>query len=150
MERQRHYQRDFAKKGMDEELNYLVDSCILIDYLRGEPSVYNLLVNNTEIRLSMSTVTMMELTIGAFNQREVNYIQKAFKEIDVIYIDKDISKTAEDLIIKYSKSHNLQINDALIAATSMKMNIELITYNVSDFKFIPDLKIFPFVSISSK
>jgi len=146
MEGQRHFQRDFTKKGMDEELNYLLDTCLLIDYLRGEPSVYNLLVNNAEIKLSMSTVTMMELTIGAFNKREVNYIQKAFKEIDIIYIDRDISKIAEDLIIKYSKSHNLQINDALIAATSIKMNIELITYNVSDFNFIPDIKLYPFVS----
>jgi len=123
-------------------LNYLLDTCILIDYLRGEPSVYNLLVNNEKIELSMSTVTMMELIIGAFNKREVNYIQKAFKKIDVLYIDSDISKIAEELIIKYSKSHNLQIDDVLIAATSIKMNIELITYNVSDFQFIPDIQLF--------
>jgi len=60
----------------------------------------------------------------------------------IIYIDKDISKIAEELIVKYSKSHNLQINDALIAATSIKMNAELITYNVSDFNFIPEIHLF--------
>jgi len=130
---------------MDEKLNYLLDTCILIDYLRGEQSVYNLLVNNSKIKLSMSTVTMMELMIGALNKREVDYIQKAFKSIDIIYIDKDISKMAEELIIKYSKSHNLQIDDALIAATSIKMNVELITYNISDFKFIPHVKLYQFV-----
>jgi predicted nucleic acid-binding protein len=130
---------------MDEKLNYLLDTCILIDYLRGEQSVYNIIVNNSEIKLSMSTVTMMELMIGALNKREVNYIQKAFESIDIIYIDKDISKMAEELIIKYSKSHNLQIDDALIAATSIKMNVELITYNVSDFKFIPHIKLYQFV-----
>jgi predicted nucleic acid-binding protein len=92
----------------------------------------------------MSTVTMMELIIGAFNKREIINIQKAFKKIDIVYIDKDISKKAEDLIIKYSKSHNLQIDDALIAATSIKMDVELITYNISDFKFIPDLKLHKF------
>jgi len=75
MERQRYYQRNFTKKGVDEELNYLLDTCILIDYLRGEPSVRNLLINNENVGLSMSTVTMMELIIGAFNKREVNYIQ---------------------------------------------------------------------------
>ena len=126
-------------------MNYLLDTCILIDYLRGEQSVYNLLVNNSKIKLSMSTVTMMELMIGALNKREVDYIQKAFKSIDIIYIDKDISKMAEELIIKYSKSHNLQIDDALIAATSIKMNVELITYNISDFKFIPHVKLYQFV-----
>ena len=129
---------------MDEKLNYLLDTCILIDYLRGEKSVYDLLTNNVKINLSMSTVTMMELIIGAFNKREVNYIQKAFKNIEIIYIDQDISKLAEDLITEYSKSHNLQIDDAIIAATSIKKNIELITYNISDFKFIPNINLYQF------
>ena len=92
----------------------------------------------------MSTVTMMELVIGALNKREVYYIQKAFQKIDIIYIDNDISKMAEELIMKYSKSHNLQINDALIAATSVRLNVELMTYNVSDFKYIPNIKLFQF------
>ena len=35
---------------------------------------------------------MMELIIGALNKREVNYIQKAFRTIDIIYIDENISK----------------------------------------------------------
>jgi len=131
---------------MDEKLNYLLDTCILIDYLRGEQSVYDLLVNNSNINLSMSTVTMMELIIGALNKREVYYIQKAFQKINIIYIDNDISKSAEELIMKYSKSHNLQINDALIAATSIKLNVELITYNVSDFKFIPNVKLYQFAT----
>jgi predicted nucleic acid-binding protein len=87
---------------------------------------------------------MMELVIGAFNKREVNFIQKAFSKIEIIYIDKEISKMAEDLIIKYSKSHNLQIDDALIAATTLKMDVELITYNVSDFRYIPDIKLYQF------
>ena len=125
-------------------MNYLLDTCIIIDYLRGKESVYDLLVNNEKIKFSMSTITMMELIIGAFNKREVNYIQKAFKNINILYVDKDISKLAEDLVLQFSKSHNLQIDDALIAATYIKMNIELITYNVSDFKFIPDIKLYEF------
>ena len=63
-------------------MNYLLDTCILIDYLRGEQSVYDLLVNNSNINLSMSTVTMMKLVIGALNKREVYYIQKAFQKIN--------------------------------------------------------------------
>jgi predicted nucleic acid-binding protein len=131
---------------MGEKLNYILDTCILIDYLRGEPSVYDLLVKDDKIRLSMSTITMMELMIGALNKREVNYIQKAFKKIDIVYIDEDISRTAESLVIKYSKSHNLQIDDALIAATAIKLNSELITYNISDFRYIPDVQLYPFTS----
>ena len=51
---------------------------------------------------------------------------------------------AEDFIISYSKSHNLQIDDALIAATAIKMNVELITYNISDFRYIPNIQLYQF------
>ena len=85
------------------------------------------------------------LMIGALNKREVNYIQKAFAKIDIVYIDTDISKLAEEFIIKYSKSHNLQIDAALIAATSVKKDVELITYSISDFTFIPNIKLYQFV-----
>jgi predicted nucleic acid-binding protein len=105
-------------------------------------------VKDEKTKLLMSTVTMMELMIGALNKREVQYIQKAFKKIDIIYIDEDISRMAENLIIQFSKSHSLQIDDALIAATSIKMNIKLITYNVSDFKFIPDMQLYQFSTVS--
>ena len=129
---------------MEEKLNYLLDTCILIDFLRGEPNVYDLFVKDEDVKLSMSTITMMELILGALNKREVNYIQKAFKKIEIIYIDENISKMAEGLIIEYSKSHGLKIDDALIAATSIKMNAKLITYNFKDFGYIPDIQLFQF------
>ena len=144
MERQKCYKRNLKKKSMEYKLKYLLDTCILIDFLRGDPSVYDLLVPNKEIELSMSTVTMMELILGAFNKREVSYIQQAFKNINIVYINQEISKMAEDLIFSYSKSHNLQIDDAFIAATAIKTNRILITHNISDFTFIPDIQLYHF------
>jgi predicted nucleic acid-binding protein len=84
---------------METKLSYLLDTCILIDYLRGNASIYDLLIKEKSIHLYMSTVTMMELILGALNKREVNYIQKAFKEIKIIYIDENISRIAEDLMM---------------------------------------------------
>jgi len=131
---------------MERDLSYIVDTCILIDYLRGEPNIYEILVNDKKVRLSISTVTIMELLLGALNKREVNYIQKAFKDINVIYINEDISKIAEDLMVKYTKSHNLQIDDALIAATSITTGTTLITYNISDFRYIPGIRLYRFIT----
>ncbi|GMO25433.1 MAG: type II toxin-antitoxin system VapC family toxin [Termitinemataceae bacterium] len=127
---------------METKINYLLDTCILIDYLRGNESVYDLLVKDEKVNLYMSTVTMMELMIGALNKREVHYIQKAFNKINIVYIDNKISKLAEELIINYTKSHNLQIDDALIAATSICKGIELITYNISDFHYISNILLY--------
>jgi predicted nucleic acid-binding protein len=129
---------------MEIKQPYLLDTCILIDYLRGNDSIYDLLVNNDQINLAMSTITMMELVIGALNKREVQYIQKAFNEITVINITTEISILAQSLLIQYSKSHNLRINDALIAATAIETEKQLITYNITDFQFIPNILLYKF------
>jgi len=125
-----------------KSLNCLIDTCIFIDYLRGKPSVYDIFVRNKDIKLSMSAITMMELLIGAFNKKEVFYIQKSFKDIKRIHVNEKISNLAEEYIATYSKSHNLQINDALIAATAVENEMPLVTYNISDFQYIPNIKLF--------
>ena len=43
---------------------------------------------------------------------------------------------AVNMIEKYAKSHGLHIPDALIASTAMCSGMELLTFNLKDFKFI--------------
>jgi len=74
MERQGYYFGKDKTKGMETKLTILVDTCIFIDFLRGEQSVYDFFVDDETVELAMSTVTMMELLIGAFNKREVQPI----------------------------------------------------------------------------
>jgi predicted nucleic acid-binding protein len=84
----------------------------------------------------------MELYFGAFNKRELTKIKSRLQSLHIVNIDKQISKTAINLIEKYAKSHGLQIPDALIAASAICNQIELFTYNVKDFKFIKDVKLY--------
>jgi len=120
---------------------YLCDTCILIDYLRGVVTIKDKLVVDRLENLGMSSVTMMELLVGAYNKKEITLIRKAFNEITVIEISDDISRLAMQLIEKYSKSHNLLIPDALIAATSIITLTPLYTLNVTDFNYLPELKL---------
>lgn len=46
-----------------------------------------------------------------------------------------------NLIEKFSKSHGLQIPDALIAATALELGLPLSTANLKDFQYIPDLQL---------
>ena len=119
----------------------LCDTCILIEYLRGNIKARDILTQHPGTNLAMSTVTMMELIIGAFNKREISAIKKAFAEFTVIEINEQISALAGELIEKFSKSHNLLIPDALIAATAITKQMPLLTYNLADFRFIPGLVI---------
>jgi predicted nucleic acid-binding protein len=46
-------------------------------------------------------------------------------------------------MVRYSLSHKASIPVMLIAATAIANNIELYTLNTKDFKFIPELSLYP-------
>lgn len=83
----------------------------------------------------------MELYFGAFNKAELQQMKKYMQGIPVLHIATNISETAVSLIEQYAKSHTLNIPDALIAATAIENNFELLTLNVKDFKYISKLKL---------
>ena len=118
---------------------YLCDTCILIDYLKGKAEVQQKLTKGREQGLGMSSVTYMELMVGALNKREVGIIKKAFSDFEIVEVSESISIKARNLIEKYTKSHGLLIPDALIGATALELELPLYTANIKDFQFLPDL-----------
>ena len=62
----------------------------------------------------------------------------------IIDFNEDISERALLLIESYAKSHNLQIPDAIIAATALFYETPLLTYNLKDFKYIKNIDIYSF------
>ncbi len=60
---------------------YLCDTCVLIDYLRGKNEVQQKLEQDKGFGLGMSSITYMELMVGALNKREVGIIKKTFSEL---------------------------------------------------------------------
>jgi predicted nucleic acid-binding protein len=87
----------------------------------------------------ISEVTKMELFYGALNKKELEKLNKFISLFEIIPINEIISNNASDLIYKYSKSHNLNIPDGLIASTSLYKNYKLFTYNLKDFKYIDNI-----------
>ncbi len=95
----------------------LCDTNVIIEIFKGNMNT----IREIEIigfdNIAISSITTMEMYHGALNKVELKKINKYLNTIEIFHIDIEISKTAIDLIEKYSKSHNLQIPDALIAAT---------------------------------
>ena len=84
----------------------------------------------------------MELIYGAKNKREVQKLEKFIQLFDVTHhLSEAISNKTFQLITQYAKSHNLDIPDALTASTALVQRAKLFTYNIKDFKFIPDLEL---------
>jgi len=117
----------------------LLDTDIVIEIFKGNSLVRDRLKN--EKSLKISAITVMELYYGAFNKMELAQIKKGLQPFFVESIIASISDKAIELIEKYSKSHNLAIPDALIAATAIIIDEPLYSLNTKDFRFINGLEL---------
>ena len=115
----------------------MLDTNILIEILKNNKDTIKE-VEKYDIHY-ISEVTKMELFYGAINKKELEKLNKFISLFDIILINEIISNNASDLIYKYSKSHNLNIPDSLIASTSLYKNYKLFTYNLKDFKYIDNI-----------
>jgi len=118
----------------------ILDTNILIEILKNNKDTIKI-VEQFSLHY-ISEITKMELFYGAFNKQELKRLKKFVSLFELIPVNKSISNKASELIYTYAKSHNLTIPDGIIASTSIKLNIELFTYNIKDFHYIDEIKIF--------
>jgi len=117
----------------------LLDTNILIEILKGNQETISIIEQHDTVFIS--EVSAMELYYGALDKKELMKLKKFTDIFELLHIDSIISKTASSLIYEYAKSHNLNIPDALIAATAIVHNHTLFTYNKKDFRYIKELSI---------
>ena len=125
-----------------ENVKILCDTDVIIEFLKGNETTKKIFNKINSENIALSSITLMELFYGALNKRELNKIKRALNEFDIILLNEDITQIAIKLIENYSKSYGLKIPDALIASTAIYHDIFLWTYNIKDFRFINDLKLF--------
>lgn len=117
----------------------IVDTNILIELFKGNDVVLPKLVEVSPDTIALSAVTAMELYCGALNKLELQRIRKNLGAFHLCHITQEISAKSIELISRYSKSHGLQIPDAIIAATALELSSPLMTLNIKDFRFIEGL-----------
>jgi len=119
----------------------LCDTNVIIETLKGDEKTIKIMESIGLENIAISSVTVMELYFGALNKRELNKIKKHLKALNIVHFDNDVSELAVSMIESYSKSHGLQIPDAIIAATALSLEIKLFTLNLKDFRYIDGLKL---------
>jgi len=125
----------------ERDIMILCDTNVIIETLKGDEKSIKIMESIGLENIAISSVTVMELYFGALNKRELNKIKKHLKALNIVHFDNDVSELAVSMIESYSKSHGLQIPDAIIAATALSLEIKLFTLNSKDFRYIDGLKL---------
>lgn len=122
----------------------IVDTDILIWAQRGNNKAIKL-IENADI-LEISVLTYMELLQNA-NKKQYHQIIKDFIKvfnIVLLPLTENIGHRALIYIEQYSLSNGIRAGDAIIAATAVERNTELVTSNVKHYKMISDLNLLIF------
>lgn len=123
----------------------LVDTDILIDVANHDAIAVERLADESQAStLAVSTITVMELTVGCRNKTELQALNRFLAQFQVLTLTSQSSEIATQLLQEYFLSHGLLIADALIAATAIGNQIPLLSKNQSDFRFIQFLDLLPY------
>src|SRR5690349_13403318 len=103
------------------------------------------LIKDTDI-LEISVLTYMELLQNAVKKQQHQIIKDFIKDFNISLLPLTVAIGHRALIYieQYSLSHGLRAGDAIIAATAIERNSELISGNVKHYKMIQDLKLISF------
>ena len=115
----------------------LIDTCIIIDYLRGNSNI-----DFSHGEILINPVVELEILQGVRNKQEQKEALRAIEYFQRIEYSPECFNLAKILILRYSLSHSLKLPDALIAASCLIYDLPLWTYNLKDFTYIEGMKIY--------
>lgn len=121
-------------------VSYLVDTDILIDWLKGLPWAKRL-VWSGDSSVYCSSVTRKELfSKPGLSDSERKRIVRLLHHIRVLEVDAVIAAAASELLQKYAHTP-LQVHDALVAATAWTKHLPLLTRNDKHYAFIEEIEL---------
>jgi predicted nucleic acid-binding protein len=117
----------------------LVDTDVLIDFLRGHPKAA-LLIQSQPDCIALSSVVVAELYAGVRGDKELDILDAIVDVFRVIPTSKEIARLAGLYKREYFKSHGIGLADAILAATAEFEHAALLTLNTKHYPMISGLK----------
>ncbi len=118
----------------------LIDTDVLIDYLRDNPQAVQFLENDGR-RSLISAISVAELYAGVREGTERKALDIFLSVFDLVSVDGSIAEKGGLYRRDYFRSHAVSLADALIAATASVRNATLVTLNRKHFPMISDIHI---------
>ncbi len=119
-------------------MSCLLDSCILIDVLRGRDAARQFVEALAE-RPAVSVVSITEIMAGVRDDNERMAIERLFAALRVLAFGEDEALLAGAFVRRWGRSHGVDPLDAMIAATAQTHGLAFATLNLKHFPMFPDL-----------
>lgn len=116
----------------------LIDTDVLIDYLREKAEAVSYLESLSELLL-ISVITVAELYAGVRDGAERTKLDEFISAFEIVAVDQEISVKGGLYRRDYMKSHNVGLADALIAATAEVHRARLVTLNGKHFPMLANV-----------
>jgi predicted nucleic acid-binding protein len=117
----------------------LLDTTILIDYLRGLGTARAFL-ERCDNQPNVSVVSVLELYAGLRNRREERQTEQLLSQATLLPVSLDVARRAGIFVRIYEHSHSIGSIDAIIAATAEHHGLRLATLNTKHFPMFSKLK----------
>lgn len=115
----------------------IIDTDILIDFSLDRPdAIQTMVLLEDQFILSISVITAMELYAGCRSKKDLKRVDELLIDVHIEFVTKSISKKAFDLMKEFRSSYGVEINDMLIAATSLNLETKMISKNQKHYKFL--------------
>ncbi len=123
---------------MTRVAKYLLDTDILIEYIRGRTKAVDYL-NQLTGELMVSVITVAELYVGTRSDLERRTLGQFLSLFASVAVDHRIAVRGAGYRREYMGSHGTGLNDALIAATAEVTGASLVTFNQRHFPMVSNL-----------
>jgi predicted nucleic acid-binding protein len=120
---------------------WLIDTCVLIDHLRGVPAARALLETGADDDVELWSVTVVRTEVLAgMRPSEAGPTHKLLDQLRWSDVTRDLADRAGELARRYLRSHRaIDTIDYLVAAAALGVPAELKTTNVRHYPMIAGL-----------
>lgn len=117
----------------------LVDTDVMVDFLRGNPKAVALIQTHSA-SIILSSIIAAELYAGVRGDEELDKLDGLISIFRVVPVSIELARAGGLYKKHYAKSHGVGIADAIIAATAEAENADLKTLNTKHYPMIRGLK----------
>ncbi|MBW4483400.1 MAG: type II toxin-antitoxin system VapC family toxin [Tildeniella torsiva UHER 1998/13D] len=127
-------------------MRYLLDTCVISDFIKGEPGTIVRFKQTPPADLAISAVTVMELRYGlALNPQRARKVEPAIASIlssvtILSFGTREAEQAAQIRAVLKPQGLPIGAYDVLIGATALQNHLTMVTANQREFERVPDLQ----------